>query len=362
EMEKLSHLLSAASQPIILAGGSRWSASASEQLTDVATRLDVPVVCTFRRQALIDNTAPCYAGDLGLAANPALLKRIHDSDLVILLGGRLSEIPSQGYTLLNVPHPEQRLVHVHPGAEELGRVYAPELAINATPAAFLHALSNANLKPTTADRTQTAHADYLSWSETAPETPGALQMGHVITTLRTHMPRDTIYCNGAGNYAGWLHRFMRYQWATQLAPTSGSMGYGLPAAIAAQSRYRDREVVCLAGDGCLQMSLQELGAAQQHELPIRVLVADNGLYGTIRMHQARDYPGRVSATTLVNPDFAAIARAYGAHAETVTCNDDFAGALARARAASQFSLLHLQIDPEAITPVKTLTDIESSTP
>ena len=358
-ISQLNDALQAATKPIILAGGSRWTENARALLGTIANDLDIPVACTFRRQSLLDNLDPAYAGDLGLSANPALLQRIQDSDLIILLGGRLSEVPSQGYTLLSVPTPAQTLVHVHPGAEELGRVYAPTLAINAAPGAFLERWRDHLPASKPPARITLAHEAYRNWSETPPPCPGALQMGHVISHLRSTMPADTIYCNGAGNYAGWLHRFMRYRPGTQLAPTSGSMGYGLPAAVAAKLRHPDREVVCLAGDGCLQMSLQELGTALQHGVAIRVIVADNGLYGTIRMHQARDYPGRVSATTLLNPDFVALARAYGATARLVETDADFADALDAARASKTFSLLHLKIDPQAITPTTTLAAIES---
>ncbi|MEM9604996.1 MAG: thiamine pyrophosphate-binding protein [Pseudomonadota bacterium] len=358
-MAALAEHVARAERPVILAGGSRWTATASTRLIALATRLDIPVVCTFRRQSLIDNNDIAYAGDLGLAPNPALLERVRSSDLIVMIGTRLSEIPSQSYTLLGVPQPRQTVVHVHPGAEEIGRVYTPTLAINAAPEPFLAAWRVSDNARGDGSRTRDAHAAYRAWSETPPETPGQVQLGHVITHLRDALPADTVYCNGAGNYAGWLHRFMRYRPGTQLAPTSGSMGYGLPAAIAAKRRFPEREVVCLAGDGCLQMTLQELGAAQQHGVAIRVLVADNGVYGTIRMHQARDYPHRVSATTLVNPDFAALARAYGAHAETVTRDADFAGALARACASDRLALLHLKTDAEAITPTLTLSGLES---
>lgn len=360
DIQSLRAMVERANAPIILAGGSGWTRQASEQLTALAAQLDIPVACTFRRQSIIDNHSSVYAGDLGIAANPELVRRIQSSDLLILIGGRLSEIPSQGYTLLSVPSPDQPLVHVHPGAEELGRVYTPALAINASPENFMQAWLECDDSTGSDHRTKQAHAEYRSWSDDAPTTPGDLQMGHVVIKLRECMPPDTIYCNGAGNYAGWLHRFMRYKPGTQLAPISGSMGYGLPAAIAAKIRHPDRHVVCLAGDGCFQMTLQELGSARQHGLGIIVLVVDNGLYGTIRMHQARDYPGRVIATTLDNPDFAAIARAYGARAETIATNVEFDRALQRAQALEGMSLLHLKIDPDAITPTRSLAEIESA--
>ncbi len=361
---ELNTLLKAASNPLLILGGSRFTPADSQALATIAAHADIPVSCSFRRQSLLDNHHSTYAGDLGLGANPALLDRVRQSDLLILLGGRLSEIPSQGYSLIDIPHPTQKLVHIHTGAEELGRVYTPTLAINASPKEFLQAWENDLPTAVSADaagaRTRTAHNSYLQWSESPAASAGDIQMGHVITRLREAMPQDTVYCNGAGNYAGWLHRFMRYRPGTQLAPTSGSMGYGLPAAIAAKLRHPEREVVCLAGDGCLQMTVQELGTALQHGAALRVIVADNGLYGTIRMHQARDYPGRVSGTTLVNPDFAALARAYGATAETVKTNGEFDAAFERMREAPGLSLIHLLLDPEAITPTTTLAALEAS--
>lgn len=357
QMEWLASLLKMSARPFVIAGGSRWNPEAARALRMLAERWMLPVGCSFRRQHLFDHAHFCHAGDVGLGINPALKRRIGESDLLILLGGRFSENPSQGFTMLASPNPEQRIVHVHPGPEELGRIYAPNLAVNATPGGFLTRALELDAPETLpwAARTQTAHAEYLDWSGTVPESPGAVTLGHAVTHLREVLGPDAILTNGAGNFAGWLHRFHRFRrYNTQVAPTSGSMGYGLPAAIAAKLAYPKREVVCLAGDGDLQMTMQEIGTAMQEEAAIIVLVADNGQYGTIRMHQERDYPGRQSATRLRNPDFAALARAYGAHGERVESDADFAAAFGRAREAGRCAVLHLPLDPAAIAPGRTL--------
>ena len=357
---RAAEMLAAAERPIVVAGGSRWDDAAIAALARFGEQWDLPVGCSFRRQRLFDHLHPCYAGDIGLGINPALRTRLAESDLLLLLGARFSENPSQNFSLLGMPDPGKALIHVHPGPEELGRIYAPTLAVNATPGAFLAALeAHAPPGPPTG-RGEAAHAAYRAWTDRPPESPGRVDMGAVVAHLREAAP-EAVICNGAGNYAIWLHRFWRYRDpGAQLAPTSGSMGYGLPAAIAAKLRRPEREVLCVAGDGCLQMTLQELGTAAQAGAAIRVIVADNASYGTIRMHQERRYPGRVSATTLRNPDFAAIARAYGFHAETVEATGAFPAAFARARAADGPALLHLKTDVEAITPATTLSAIRGA--
>lgn len=358
---RFGEMLGRARNPIMILGGSRWDARAVASAQRFAATWDLPVAVSFRRQGLFDNTHPNYAGDVGLGINPKLRARVADADLVILLGARLSENPSQNFTLLAMPKPVQTLVHIHPGAEELGRLYAPDLPINATPGTFLDAAGAlGGISP--AGRAATAHADYLAWSEPLAENAhaGPVRMGAVMRHLRETLPRDAIMTNGAGNYAIWLHRFHRFAgYGTQVAPTSGSMGYGLPAAIAAKLRHPDREVICLAGDGCFQMTSQEFGTAAQAGAAVIVIVVDNGIYGTIRMHQERDYPGRISATSLVNPDFAAVARAYGAFGATVRTTADFAPALEQARASGGPALLHLFTDPDAITPSTTLAALRA---
>jgi acetolactate synthase-1/2/3 large subunit len=270
-------------------------------------------------------------------------------------------MPSQGYTLLDIPAPKQTLVHVHPDPEELGRVYRPHLAINAAPTAFAAAVE-AVQPPSSVPwgkRTRDAHADYLAWSDpSAVSHPGALQMGRVMAHLRERLPANAIICNGAGNFSVWVHRFWPFRaYGTQLAPTSGSMGYGLPAAVGAKRIHPERPVVCFAGDGDFLMNGQEFATAVQYDLAVVVLLLDNGMYGTIRMHQERHYPGRISATALRNPDFAAYARAFGGHGERVERTDDFAPALDRAFASGRPAILHCLIDPEAITPATTLSAI-----
>ena len=277
-----------------------------------------------------------------------------DADLVLLVGGRLSEMPSQSYTLFDIPGDGARLVHVHPGTEELNRVYRTGLGILATPQAFAAAaaaLPRPNNVPWS-NAAKEAHTDYLAWSDTTPiRTAGDVQMSEVMQHLVEMLPANTVYCNGAGNYATWVHRFWPFRaFATQAAPTCGSMGYGVPAAVAAKALMPERTVIAFAGDGCFMMNGQELATAVQYELPIIVVVVDNGMFGTIRMHQEREYPGRVSATQLRNPDFADLARAYGGHGETVRKTEEFAGALERARASGKPAIIHCLIDPEAITP------------
>ncbi len=363
QMAELQTLLAAAHKPMIILGGSRWTKEARDDFTVFAERFNLPVACAFRRQMLFDHMHPNYAGDVGIGINPKLKARLEEADLLLVVGDILSEMASQSYTLLDIPVPRQKLVHVHPGPEELGRVYAPTLAINASPVAF--SSMAAALEPTRntpwAEHTDAAHLDYLEWSGARPEVPGMLQMAHVVDWLEHNLPEDAIIANGAGNYATWVHRFHRFrEFGTQLAPTSGSMGYGLPAAIAGKLRHPDRMVLCFAGDGCLQMTLQELGTAAQENAAIIVLVIDNGIYGTIRMHQEREYPGRVSATTLKNPAFVELASAYGFHSEPVRTAEEFGPAFNRAVDSGKPALLHLHLDPEAITPTRSLSDIRAA--
>jgi acetolactate synthase-1/2/3 large subunit len=359
-MTRLQKLLWAAETPIALLGGSRWSPAASAAVMRFAERFALPVATTFRRAHLFDALHPCYAGDLGIGPNPKLVARIKAADLVLLIGGRLSEMPSQSYTLFGIPSPGVPLVHVHPGAEELGRVYRPHLAINAAPTAFAAALEG--LQPPAEikwrDAAAVAHTDYLAWTGEPTKVPGSVNLGEVVTYLRDKLDPDAIICNGAGNFAGWVHRFYRVRrFATQLAPTSGSMGYGVPAAVAAKRLHPDRTVVCVAGDGDFLMTGQEFATAVQYDLPVVFVVVDNGMYGTIRMHQEREYPERVIGTALKNPDFAAYARAFGGFGASVEKTADFAAAFQAAVASGKPAILHLKVDPEAITPTTTLSAI-----
>ena len=362
DMAKLGALLREAKRPFMMVGGSRWNAEACKSVADFAARAGIPVAASFRRASLFPADHPNFAGDLGIGPNPKLSARIKDSDLLLLVGGRLSEISSSSYTLLEIPVPKQKLVHVHPGAEELGRVYQPTLAIQASPVAFAAKLSTLDAGGrTNAEAAATAHADYLAWSDNPRKLPGKFQYGEVMCWLRERLGPDAIICNGAGNFAGWIHRFYRFRsFATQLAPTSGSMGYGLPAAVMAKHMHRDRAVVAFAGDGDFLMNGQEFATAVQYDIPIIVAVIDNGMYGTIRMHQENHYPKRVSATGLKNPDFAALAKAYGGHGERVETTEEFAPAFERALQSGKPAILHCLLDPEAISASRTLTELREA--
>jgi acetolactate synthase-1/2/3 large subunit len=303
---------------------------------------------------------PCFIGDLGIGPNPKLLERVKAADLVLLIGGRLSEMPSQSYALFGIPEPGRQLIHVHPDSGELGRVYHPALAINASPTAFCAALQTVHPPQAIAwdGAAAEGHAAFNLWAGKPGPIPGSFHPGEAVVWLRDRLPADAIICNGAGNYATWVHRFHRFRrFGTQGAPTSGSMGYGVPAAVGLKRMFPERMVIAFAGDGCFLMNGQEFATAVQYELPIIVVVIDNRMYGTIRMHQEREYPGRVSATELRNPDFAAYARAFGGHGERVETTAEFAPAFERAAASGKPAILHCLIDPEAITPAKTLSAI-----
>jgi acetolactate synthase-1/2/3 large subunit len=360
EMKKFAEMLGAARAPIILLGGSRWSQEACDRVARFAQKYALPVATTFRRGHLFDQTHPCYAGDLGIGPNPKLLERIKSSDLVILIGGRLGELPSQSYTLFDIPRPQIPFVHVHPDTDELGRVYSPHLAINATPTAFAAALDSLTFAQDPAGAGKSAHADYLEWTEKPTEQPGGVNFGAVVVWLRDNLPTDAILCNGAGNYPAWIHRFFRFRrFAQHVAPASGSMGYGVPAAVAMKRLYPERTVVCISGDGDFLMNGQEFATAVQYNLPFTTIIADNGMYGTIRMHQEREYPGRVSATELRNPDFAAYARAFGGFGISVERTEDFPAAFKAAQASGKPAIVRLAIDPEALTPGMTLSKIRA---
>jgi len=363
DMRRLQMLLNEAQRPIALVGGSRWSKTACAAMQRFAERFMLPVATTFRRAHLFDPFHPCYAGDLGIGPNPNLLARVKEADLVILIGGRLGEMASQAYTLFDIPGPQQTLVHVHPGAEELGRVYRPALAIHATPSAFAAAL-DALARPEKVAwsvATPAAHAEFIEWTAKPAQVPGAVNLGEIIAGLRDTLPQDTIICNGAGNFSIWVHRFWRYRrYGSQLAPIAGSMGYGVPAAIAAKRLMPERTVLAFAGDGDFLMTGQELATAVQYELPVVIVIADNGMYGTIRMHQERHYPARVIGTELKNPDFAALARAYGGFGATVDKTGDFKAAFDAAVASGKPAVIHLKVDPQAITPALTLDAIRKA--
>jgi acetolactate synthase-1/2/3 large subunit len=359
QLSRLRALLAEAERPLLIVGGSRWTAAAGAAVERFAAANDLPVVASFRRQDRFDNAHPGYCGDLGLGVNPRLRTRVRDADLLVVFGARLGEVPTGGYGLLDIPVPRQKLVHVHADAGELGRVYQPTLGINATPVAFAARLGELEpvVRPAWSAWRAESRQDYERW-QVPPAQPGRFDLGEAVRAMSARLPPDTIFANGAGNFSVWLHRFHRYRrLGTQLAPTSGSMGYGVPAAIAARLRHPDRAVICLAGDGDFQMTLQELSTAAQHGAAVVFVVIDNGTYGTIRMHQERHYPGRVSGTDLFNPDFVALAKAYGAEAELIEATADFMPALERALACGRMALLHVRVDPEALTPAQTLTEI-----
>jgi len=362
DMEKLRALIERAARPLMILGGGGWNPVAIADIRAFAEANGLPVATSFRRQDRIDNDHPNYVGHVGIGINPKLARRIREADLLLVVGARLGEMTTGGYALVDIPRPRTPLVHVHPGAEELGRVYQAALPINAGMAAF--AAAARALGPIAhgarAGWTEGGRRDYLA--HIAPTaTPGAVQMGEIMATLNDRLPPEAFVTNGAGNYSAWPNRFYRYRaFPSQLAPTSGSMGYGTPAAIAAKLVHPERPVVAFAGDGCFLMNGQELATAVQYELPIVILVIDNGMYGTIRMHQEREFPSRVSGTDLRNPDFAALARAYGAVGETVETTADFAPALERALAAKGPSLIAIKVDPEAITPQATLAGIRAA--
>jgi acetolactate synthase-1/2/3 large subunit len=349
--------LSRAERPLIIAGGSDWSAEAAEDLRSFAESQNLPVTVTFRRQDHFDNRAPQYAGDLGVGMNPKLSSRLREADMLLVLGSRLGDIATGGYELIDPAEAGKTILHVHPDPDLPGSVFRTDLAITARPSDMVAALASQNAASGKwADWTRSARAEYEAWQK-PKETPGSVKMEAVVGWLSANLPDDAILTNGAGNYAAFLHRYFRFKrYGTQVAPTSGSMGYGFPAAIAAKLHDPAKVVVCLAGDGCFQMTLNEMSTARQHGANVITIVANNGRYGTIRMHQERHYPGRVSGTDLANPDFAALARAYGGHGEVVEATDDFSAAFERALAAERPAVIELKLDPEALSTGLTLSE------
>ena len=358
DIEELARLLAAAARPLVLVGGGGWTREPLERLGRWAETSGIPVAASFRCQDHVDNRSRCYVGDVGIGINPRLAQRVKEADLLLAAGPRLGEITTGGYTLLEVPVPRQTLVHVHAGAEELGRVYAARLPINSGMAQFADALEGVRLDGARwHEWARAARAEYEAW-RVPVAMPGRVQLGEIVKWLSDHLPEDAIVANGAGNFSGWLHRHFVYKrYRTQLAPTSGSMGYGLPAAVAAKIAEPARVVVGWTGDGDFLMNGQELATAVQYGAAPIVIVVNNGMYGTIRMHQERAYPERISGTELMNPDFAAYARAFGGHGELVVETAQFAPAFERARASGKPALIEVRIDPDAITPVKTLSGI-----
>lgn len=361
DITKFREMLSAAQKPLVLAGGGGWTPQACADLAAFAEQNQLPVALAFRRQDLMDNRHPNFAGVIGLGINPNLKKRLDETDLLIAIGPQLGEIVSGGYTYFSFPKPKQTFVHISAGVDELGKVYQADLGINSGMAEFCAAARDmlSVATPWKGD-TAAAHKDYIAFS-TPSTMPGDLNYAEIVGWLSDNLPENSVITNGAGNYTVWVHRFFRYkQYATQLAPQSGAMGYGVPSGVSAGVRHHDRVVVSFSGDGCFQMNCQEIGTAVQHNAKVIFIVVNNGMYGTIRMHQETHYPKRKSATDLVNPDFAAFARAYGAHGETVTKTGDFEAAFERCRAVAGPSLIELVIDPDAVLPTTTLSEIQAT--
>jgi len=360
DVHRVEAMLRDAVRPLVIVGGSRWNDDARAALARFAEAAQVPVACAFRHQDLFDNRHPLYAGDVGIGINPPLAARVRDADVLLVIGERLGEMTTSGYTLLDVPVAKQTLVHVHPDAGELGRVYQPAVAIAATPDAFLAAIdADASRSASRVDATL-AHADYDAW-RVPRAVPGDVDLWRIVQWMDERLPQNAVLTNGAGNYTTWIHRLFRYGGGRrQLAPYAGAMGYGVPSAVAAKLIHPERVVVSWNGDGCFLMNGQELATAVQYGAAVIFVVVDNGMYGTIRMHQERAYPGRVSGTDLVNPDFAQLARAYGALGETVEKTSEFAPAFERALAAGRPSLLHVALDPQAITMNATLDHLRST--
>lgn len=361
DIAAVSKALGQAKRPIMVIGGPGWNNEIRSQVTAFAERLDIPVIATFRYQDYMDNRHPNYAGHMGIGIDPALGKRILESDLLLVMGPRLGEMTTGAYSLVKSPSPAQKLIHVHPGAEELGSVYRADVPVLATLGAFAARLKDVEAPGSLPwkDWTSGARADLDAFSRPI-ESPGAVKMEQIVSHISQTVPDDTIITNGAGNYSAWIHRYFQFRnYKTQLANTAGAMGYGIPSAVAAKLAAPERTVVSFNGDGCFMMNGQELATAMQYDLPIIMIIVNNGMYGTIRMHQERDYPDRVSGTTLRNPDFAAYARSYGANGETIEKTEDFAGVFADALKAKKPTLIELKIDPQAITPTRTLDQIRT---
>ena len=362
DIERLHALLSGARNPLVILGGSGWTAEACDDMRKFVEANELPCTCAFRFQDLFDNRHPNYVGDVGIGINPVLAERVKMADVLLVVGARLGEMTTSAYTLLEAPAPRQKLVHVHPSPDELGRVYQPALGIVAGYVSFAKALAAMPpiANPAWKGAVAEARADYDAWTA-RKEIPGRVQGWELVAWLDKNMPQDTIYTNGAGNFSVWLHRFHRYTgYRTQLAPTSGAMGYGVPAAIAAKLRFPERKVVCFAGDGDFLMAGQELATAVQYDAPIIVVILNNGMYGTIRMHQEKHYPGRVSGTEIQNPHFAAFARSFGCMGEIVEDTSQFAPAMERCLASGKPAVIDVKMDPQAITPNTTIDKLRTA--
>ncbi|SOH94903.1 acetolactate synthase-1/2/3 large subunit [Monaibacterium marinum] len=352
-------LLKTAQRPLILMGGGGWNKAGKTAIQRFADASDVPVLAAFRYQDLYDNYAETYVGDAGVGMTPATKDLITQADVILALNIRFGEMTTDEYRLFDAPIPQQKIIHVHVSDREIGKIYVPEIGIHAGPNAFSAKLAQSPISGPWAQWRSKARADYLA-SFDAPEQPSPVDMVAVTAWLRDRLPQDAILTNGAGNFTVWPNKFFKFGPDQHLlAPQSGAMGYGVPAAIAAKSTYPERTVVCFAGDGDFQMNCQELGTAMQAGAQPIILILNNGIYGTIRMHQERNYPARVSGTTLENPDFVGLAKSYGFHAEHVATTADFAAAFERACASTSGAVLELDIAPEALTPRQTLSQMRT---
>ncbi len=360
QVQALLDFLGKAKKPLVIAGGPGWSEQAARDLRTFGEAQGVPVAVAFRRQDFIDNRSPVYAGDLGVGANPKLLARAREADALLVLGSRIGDCVTQGYELWDPAGPVPPIAHVHPDPDTPGSVYRCDLAVTAQTADVVAKLAQAPKAGDWADWTAAARADYEAW-QTPKETPGAVKLEQALHWMSNNLPDDAMVTNGAGNYAAFLHRYYRFRsYPTQVAPTSGSMGYGFPAAVAASLQYPDRVVICMAGDGCFQMTLNEMSTAMQYGAKPIVVVANNGKYGTIRMHQEKTYPGRVSGTECHSPDFAALARAYGGFGVTVESDAEFPAALEAAIASGTMAVIELKLDPEMLTTGQTVSEVRAA--
>jgi acetolactate synthase-1/2/3 large subunit len=358
DLARVRERLARAARPLLLVGGGGWSAETARAAQAFAESSALPLVCSFRCQDYIDNRSPSYAGHLTTFTDPALAQRVREADLLLVVGDRLGDVTTGGYTLVEPPFPRQALIHVYPDALEIGRVFAPTLAVVASSAAFFEAVEPVDGSGW-ADWTAAAHGAYLAWGDEAPGS-WQLDLAVVVQQVAQRLAGEAIVINDAGNFSAWVSRFMPFHfYRSQLMPESGAMGYAVPAAVAAKLLHPGRPVICFVGDGGFQMSGLELASAVQEELPIVVIVVNNGMYGTIRMYQERHYPGRVVGTELRNPDFAALARACGAHGEAIERTEQFMPALERALGADRPALLELRVDPERISAIETISSIRA---
>lgn len=360
-IKEVEKLFVKSKKPLVILGGSGWSERACDLVKIFVENNHLPVGCSFRRQDLFDNRHPNYVGDIGIGINPKLAEMVKESDLLLVIGARLGEMTTSGYTLVETPTPKQKLIHIHPGLEELGRVFQGSVLINSDIEEAINALASIPaMESNWKDWLTQGHESYLK--NIIPQaSPGNVDLGQVMVALRDLLPADSVITNGAGNFSGWIQRYWQYSgYRSQVAPTNGAMGYGVPSGVAAKVAFPNKLVVSVSGDGCFLMNGQEIATAIQYNLKIVFIVFDNGMYGTIRMHQERDYPEHVYGTDLKNPDFAALARSYGLYAETINTTEEIRGAFMRCIDQAVASLIHIKVDPEAITTRTTLTAIREN--